>query len=529
METHPTKTPLLPLHTPPPPPIFQFSPNCTLFNKNTLCLVLGPLLCLLTWLFLDLGSGREPDRNLIGVLGWIFEWWISEAVPMPVTSMSPLFLFPMFGVASAGEVAKSYMNDVIALVLGSFILALAIERYNIHRRLALNITVAFCGDPVQPRLLLLGICGTAAFVSMWMSNIAAAVMMMPVATGVLQRLPAEGDGPPEIGRFSKAVVLGVTYSVAVGGMSTLTGTGVNLVLVGMWGTYFPGARPISFSTWFMFGFPLALVIFFAMWAILCFYYVSHKSGSALADYLDKAHLKRELALLGPMSFAEKMILAVFGMLVVLWMTRNITDEIPGWGTLFHGRVSDGTVSVMMATLLFIIPNKKREGEKLMDWSACKHLPFDILLLLGAGFAIADGIRATGLADSLSVALSFLSAAPHLALAPLICLVSATLTEFITSNAAATTLVLPILVRLSDAVGSGDMNPLLLMVPGCIGTQFAFMLPTGTPSNVVGFGTGRVGIGDMVRVGAPLKVASVAALALLMPTLGVAVFGANRPS
>lgn len=162
----------------------------------------------------------------------------------------------------------------------------------------LQITLLFCGDPLNPPLLLLGICATTAFVSMWMHNVAAAVMMMPVATGILQRLPSGPTRSNDVSNFCKAVVLGVTYSAAVGGMSTLTGTGVNLILVGMWKSYFPQADPISFSTWLFFGFPLALLIFIALWAILCLLYCRRSSGKVLSAYLDKAHLKRELELLG---------------------------------------------------------------------------------------------------------------------------------------------------------------------------------------------------------------------------------------
>ncbi|RWR76310.1 tonoplast dicarboxylate transporter-like protein [Cinnamomum micranthum f. kanehirae] len=505
------------------PPLLQ-GYSCSLksvFNTKNLSIALGPLACMVICLTVDF-DGRPSSRNMLGVLTWVFLWWLTLAVPMPVTSMSPLFLFPLFGLATSDTVAKSYMNDIIALVLGSFTLALAVEHYNIHRRLALNITMIFCGEPLNPPLLLLGICATTAFVSMWMHNTAAAVMMMPVATGILQRLPEQSD-ESDITKFSKAVVLGVIYSAAIGGMSTLTGTGVNLILVGMWHTYFPQEQPLSFSTWFLFGFPLALLIFFALWGILCLFYCSKSSGDALAAYLDKAHLRRELEMLGPMAFAEKMVLAVFGMLVVLWMTRSITEDVPGWGFLFHGRAGDGTVSVMMATLLFIIPNKKQEGEKLMDWNKCKKLPWNIILLLGAGFAIADGVRTSGLADVLSEGLDFLESAPYLTIAPAVCLISSVITEF-TSNNSTTTLVLPLLIQLAKAM---NLHPLLLMVPGAIGAQFAFLLPTGTPSNIVGFTTGHLEIKDMIKTGVPLKIAGIAAVSLLMPTLGASVFQTQR--
>lgn len=516
------KTPLLPVHDP-----IQRSPSSNssltslIFTPNNFYILLGPLLCTLICLLVKLDA-PVTSIYMLAILAWIFSWWFTEAVPMPITSMAPLFLFPLFGIASADSVARSYMDDVIALVLGSFILALAVEHYNIHKRLALNITMLFCGDPLNPPLLLLGICATTAFVSMWMHNVAAAVIMMPVATGILQRLPRGPTQSNVVGKFCKAVVLGVIYSAAIGGMSTLTGTGVNLILVGMWKSYFPEANPISFNTWFFFGFPLALMIFFALWAILCLLYCSKGSGQVLSAYLDKAHLKSELEFLGPMAFAEKMVLAVFGMLIVLWMTRSITDDIPGWGALFNGLAGDGTVSVMMATLLFIIPNKKQRGEKLMDWNKCKKLPWNIVLLLGAGFAIADGVKTSGLADVLSKALDFLEEVPYLAIAPMVCLISATITEF-TSNNSTTTLVVPLLIQIAKTM---HVHPLLLMVPGAIGAQFSFLLPTGTPSNIVGFSTGHIEIKDMIKTGVPLKIFGIAALSLLMPTLGAYVFGTN---
>ncbi|KAF9587918.1 hypothetical protein IFM89_006172 [Coptis chinensis] len=520
------KTPLLPLQNDsniiPRSQSFN-SPFKSIFTMNNVFILLGPLSSTVICLCVDL-NGSKMSRNMLAVLAWVFLWWLTEAIPMPVTSMAPLFLFPLFGIASADEVAKTYMDDVIALVLGSFTLALAVEHYNIHKRLALNITMLFCGDPLNPPLLLLGICATTAFVSMWMHNTAAAVIMMPVATGILQRLPDDTSRSDKVGKFSKGVVLGVIYSAAIGGMSTLTGTGVNLILVGVWKSYFPEAKPISFATWFFFGFPLAVLIFFFLWGILCLFYCSKGTANALSGYLDKAQLKRELEMLGPMDFAEKMVLIVFSMLVVLWMTRSITDDIPGWGALFHGRVGDGTASVMMSTLLFIIPNGKQKGEKLMDWNKCKKLPWNIILLLGAGFAIADGVKTSGLAQVLSASLDFLDEAPYLAIAPAVCLISGIVTEF-TSNNATATLLLPLLIQVAQTM---HVHPLFLMVPGAIGAQFAFLLPTSTPSNIVGFTTGHIEIKDMVKTGLPLKIAGVAVLTLLMPTLGALVFGTNSP-
>ncbi|KAK9941487.1 hypothetical protein M0R45_018081 [Rubus argutus] len=199
---------------------------------------------------------------------------------------------PFFGIASADDVAHSYMNDGIALVHGSIILALTVEYYNIHKRLALNTTLLFCGVPLTPPLLLLGICATTTFVSMWMDD---------GASSHLHRFPMGPSQPVVVSKFCRAMILGVIYSATIRGMSTLTGTGVNLILVGMWKSYFPEAEAIIFSTWFLFGFPSTLLMFFTMWGILCFLYCSRSSSQALSAYFDKAYLKKELEMFGPMS------------------------------------------------------------------------------------------------------------------------------------------------------------------------------------------------------------------------------------
>ncbi|CAO2191997.1 unnamed protein product [Urochloa humidicola] len=339
----------------PPPPLASPSPAAAwvraVLAHRYAAVASGPAACAAVCSLVDLGGApHRGARNMLAVLAWVFLWWVTGAVPLAVASMAPLFLFPLFGVSDADAVAKAYMDDVISLVLGSFILALAIEHYQIHRRLALNITSLFCGDPVRPPLLLLGITGTTFFVSMWIHNTACTVMMMPVATGILQRLPRGGEAvgcqeEEEVRRFSKAVVLGVVYASAIGGMATLTGTGVNIILVGMWSTYFPEEESITFSSWMSFGLPMALIIFVALWVTLCLMYCSKNTGKALSAYLDRSHLRRELSLLGPMTFAERMVLTVFGSLIVLWMTKSLTDDIPGWGALFHNNVGDGTVTV----------------------------------------------------------------------------------------------------------------------------------------------------------------------------------------
>ncbi|KAF7840549.1 tonoplast dicarboxylate transporter [Senna tora] len=330
---------------------------------------------------------------------------------------------------------------------------------------------------------------------MWMHNVAATVLMMPVANGIIRRMPPAHERSHAENQFCKAAVLSVVFGTAIGGTSTLTGTGVNLILAGMWKSLAPEATPISFNTWFFFGFPFSALMLLSCWCIVCFLYVRKDLCRTMSCYFDRSHLRGYLKDLGPMIFAEKMVLICFGLLITLWMTRKISDDIPGWGVLFHDLVGDGSVCIVVALLLFIIPDMKQEGEKLMDWEECKKLPWNLVLLLGAGFALADGVESSGRSSG----------------------------QFITSNDATATLITPLLYHIARTM---HVHPLLLMVPGAISTEFAYLLPTSTPSNVVGFSTGHIELRDMLMVGAPLKALGIALLSILMPTLGALVFGTN---
>ncbi|KAI4975086.1 hypothetical protein ZWY2020_048693 [Hordeum vulgare] len=462
----------------------------------------GPVACAAICALVDLGGAGAAPRNMLGVLAWVFLWWVTDAVPLGVASMAPLFLFPAFGISSADSVAKAYMDDVIALVL-------RLHPRPRHRALP---------HPPPPR-----------------SQHHAAVLRGPGAAvaaaagdhrhdGVREHVDpqhgvhgdddAGGDGDPAAvpagrrrrpggGGAGGAAVLqggGAGRGVRVGG-------GRDGDADGHRSEHHPGGdvvgvlsekEPITFSSWMSFGLPVALAMFLALWVTLCFMYCSNNTGKALSAYLDGSHLRRELSLL---------------------------DDIPGWGVLFHNQVGDGTVTIMMATLLFIIPSGKSEGEKLMDWDKCRKLQWNIVLLLGAGFAIADGFRTSGLTGILSDGLRFLEGAPTLVIVPVACVFSGVITEFM-SDDSTTTLVLPLFAELARSI---EVHPALLMISGAIGAQLSYLFPTGSPSNVVGFSTGHITIKDLVATGLPLKVVGVAALTVLLPTLGSVIFGMDNKS
>ncbi|CAJ1962636.1 unnamed protein product [Sphenostylis stenocarpa] len=435
--------------------------------------ILGPSLALFICLFLKLEA--PTSQKMLGVIAWVFTWWITQAVPLPVTSMCPLFLFPIFGIASADSVAHSYMNDVVTLVLGSFILALAVERYDVHRRLALNVSHS----------LLLSFTSVSC-------TVYTCEQQDVGPTGNVAVLYRSGESGAVIAGAMCDDIHGehVAAERADGGGDDVGGDG-DLAAAAAGAGAFGGDEEV------LQGGDSDGGVCDANWRD------KHSDGDgctarALSSYLGKAHLRRDLEALGPMEFAEKMVLSIFGLLFILWMTRRITDDIPGWGVIFHGLVGDGSVSVMVAVLLFIIPNMKGEGEKLMSWDECKKLPWNLILLLGAGFAIADGVESSGLADVLSRIMNCVQDTPYMVVVPSVCLICSIVTEFITSNAATATLLVPLLYHIAITI--------------CMCIHL--------------FLCGHIEIKDMLKVGVPLKVVGIAVLSLLMPSLGTIVFGTN---
>ncbi|KAG0566895.1 hypothetical protein KC19_7G096000 [Ceratodon purpureus] len=349
----------------------------------------GPLAGLLAYfIFLTdqdhVQQGSQKLAAMFAILLWICVWWMTEAVPIAITALLPLFLFPLLQISTADAVAKAYMNDTISLFLGSFILALAVQKYNCHKRLALKTLLVFGGEKMDPRTLLLGFCAGPAFVSMFMSNTAVAVMMIPMAVGVVQKVqnsPLDAPSDPSVeasrnpkhqkspsdeesgyreiesgetssqfankalSKYSKGVVLAVGYAVGVGGMTTLTGTGPNLVFSGIFRSLFPKAEPVTYTQWLMFGFPLGVFFLLLLWFILCVMYCPTAAVPVVSASLSRSTIQKEYDSLGAMDSAEKTVVSLFTVLAFLWMTRATNGDVPGWGSYFHGYADDGTVSV----------------------------------------------------------------------------------------------------------------------------------------------------------------------------------------
>lgn len=481
-------------------------------------LVLGIVSSVVLYAFADLQPGRPEVTATAAVALLMAVWWITEAVPIAATALLPVVLFPLLGVISGRAVAAQYFNHVIFLFLGGFIVALAMERWDLHRRIALRVLLLFGAVPSR---ILLGFMVATAFLSMWISNTATTMMMVTIAIALLARIESENPGPAARG-FSLALLLGVAYSASLGGIATLVGTPPNLSFRRILEIQFPGAPEVSFATWLAFAFPISVVFLVIVWAFLSWRYVPR----AAELRIDRQMIRRRYVELGPLSFAEKVVLVDFLALVVLWLTRaDFTIgafHLPGWDGLFGhpDYLDDGTVAVFMAVLLFCVPARDGSGSRIMDWETAARLPWNIVLLFGGGFALAYGFKESGLDLWLGARLSGLGALdPHL-LVIVTCLSISFLTE-LTSNTATAEMILPVMAGLSRSIG---VNPLFLMVPVAISCSCAFMLPVATPPNAIVFGSGRLRMLDMAKAGILLNLVGALLVGLAVWLLGGAVLG-----
>lgn len=466
-------------------------------------LVLGPSLFALLVL-LPTGSLAGDPKRLAAVALWMACWWATEAVPLAATSMLPLVLLPLLGLRGVGDVAASYGDDMVFLFLGGFVLALAVERSGLHRRVALAVL-----DVVgpSPRRQLWGFLAVTAAASMWLSNTATTLMMLPIAAGVADRLGG--------GRVATRLMLAIAYGASIGGMGTLVGTPPNLVLAGMAPTLVEGLRPLTFAGWLLFGVPVVLVLLPATGLLL---------GHGLRDEVapSAAGLAEERAGLGPVRPAERRAAVLFGVTALAWITRTGFElgavTVPGWGALLGdpAAVSDAVPAIAAAIVATLLPSGEPEGGRLLSWEQVGHgVPWGVLLLFGGGFALADAVRATGLDGWLAGQLEAIAGWPLVAVVLVVCTLTTFATE-LTSNTATATLLMPIMAALAGAL---DQPPYLLMVPAVLSASCAFMLPVATPPNAIVIGSGRVSAREMFRFGLWMNLIGVVVISALVLTLG----------
>ncbi|XP_041807508.1 solute carrier family 13 member 5a [Chelmon rostratus] len=586
------------------------------------------------------------------VIALMAVYWCTEVLPLPVTALLPTILFPVLGIMESRDVCMQYLKDTNMLFVGGLMVAVAVEHWNLHKRIALRVLLLV---GVRPALLMLGFMGVTAFLSMWISNTATTAMMVPIVQAILDQLncnvdaepssksqrksvvlhmeheektgsvpqtatpnilenglngvtitegnsenirnlqvtkseaqmdrqetvkPTPQDKPPsdctssgpvvvsvenvcyqmeleelsneeeERKRMSKGLLLCVCYAASIGGIATLTGTGPNLVLIGQMSQLFPqNGDVINFASWFAFAFPTMVLTLTLAWFWLQFLYIGCNlrrtwgCGAVQSEKEQAAFevIREEHRRLGPMSYGEVNVLALFSLMVLLWFTRD-PRFMDGWAThVFNSKaefVTDATVSLFVAVLLFVLPSEpphflcfwrssdtesqvsRGPAPPLLTWQVTqKKMPWNIVLLLGGGFALAKGSEESGLSRWLGTQMTPLHSIPPWAIAIILCLLIATFTEC-ASNVATATLFLPILASMSQSI---SLNPLYVMIPCTLSASFAFMLPVATPPNAIVFSYGLLKVSDMARAGVVMNIIGIGCISLAINSWGRVMF------
>jgi sodium-dependent dicarboxylate transporter 2/3/5 len=468
-----------------------------MLNIKKVGLVLGPTIFIVVLNFFHPeGLDKEANAILASTL-WVAIWWITEAIPIAATALLPIVLFPLSGGLELSQTTSSYGHKFVFLFLGGFILAIAIEKWNLHKRIALNI-INLVGTNIVN--IILGFMIATAFLSMWISNTATAVMILPVGIAVVLQLQ---DNPNTIENenliFSKALMLAIAYSASIGGMASLIGTPPNLVLAGVLEKSY--GIELTFAKWFSFGFTISITFLIIAWLYLTKFAFKFKLKEFPGGI---AEIKKQLNKLGKISFEEKMVLAVFLITALAWISRSLflNQIIPS--------IDDTVIAIISAIVLFIIPSRNK-NEALLGWSDAVKLPWGILLLFGGGMAIAVGFETSGLALWLGEQLKLLETIPLIILL-LIIIGSVNFLTEITSNLATTAMLLPVLASLANATG---IHYNYLLVGATVAASCAFMLPVATPPNAVVFGSGYLKIKDMLKIGILMNIISIILLTLIV--------------
>ncbi|HMQ07141.1 MAG TPA: SLC13 family permease [Saprospiraceae bacterium] len=454
----------------------------------------GPLIFLIMYVGVRPEGLSTAGIGALAVTLWMAIWWVTEAIPIAATALLPIFLFPLTGTMDISMTTAAFGHKYVFLYLGGFILAIAIEKWNLHKRIALNI-IAFMG--VRPSMIIMGFMVATAFLSMWISNTATSVMMLPIGMAVVSQFQRKPDEPLN-GPFGKALMLSIAYSASIGGIATLIGTPPNLVFAGVVKEYY--GIEISFAQWMMLGLPVSVILL-----VVCWYYLTHLAFNIKAlewegDQQEVLDLKRSLGNIGK---EERIVLIVFLCTATLWIFRSLIEKlIPS--------LDDTVIAMIAGITLFIIPSSKG-GTPIIQWEDSVRIPWGIILLFGGGMALAEAFKFTGLALWIGSQITMLEGM-SLFVFLLILIAGVNLLTELTSNLATTAMLLPVLVPVAASM---NVAPLYLLVGATLAASCAFMLPVATPPNAVVFGSGYLRIPDMVKAGLVMNILSVFIITFLI--------------
>lgn len=465
------------------------------FVNNQWARLAGPLVFLVT-LFIDSPDPQYPKlMAMTGLTAWMAIWWMTECVHLSVTSLLPFLVLPPAGVADIKSVASQYMDPILFLFIGGFMLAFAIERWGLHKRLALHI-LARSGHSASS--ILAGIMITAWIISMWISNTATVMMLFAAVTALSAQLKNESPDPSQHRKMSAAFLIGLAYAASIGGMATLVGTPTNLIFYRFFQEEYGDTHAFHFMDWMAFALPASLLLLACTWFVLRSTLLK-KTGNFRCDPTSFASQARAL---GPVGKDEKTVATVFIATALLWLTRAPirigTIDFEGWASLFPlpEQVQDGTVAVFMAVLLFLLPSRQEPGHRLLSWKETSRLPYEVILLFGSGFALSKGFESSGLSSWLAGQLIVLRTVPTPVIVLGICLVVTIISEF-ASNVASIQLVMPVLISMQKALG---IDPLVLMLPAALAASSGFMLPVATAPNTIVYSSGTIKVREMAKAG-----------------------------
>ena len=475
-------------------------------------LIMGPVLFIIL-LVLPPSEGMPPYAMQVAAVAALMAiYWITEAIPLAATALIPIALFPLLGVMPAAEVTLAYANHLIYLFMGGFLIAVTIEKWNLHKRIALR-TILLVG--VTPDRIVLGFMLATAFLSAWISNTATAMMMVTIGLAVIRQVNVELGGVHSDvnsqSAFSTSLMLGIAYAASIGGVATLIGTPPNAILAGVIESNY--GISISFVDWMKFGVPVSVSMLF-----ICWFYLTRIAFQYEFDELPggRSAIGNELKTLGVMSSQEKKVLTVFMLVATGWLLRGMVDI-----ELFK-QVKDSTIAIAGALLLFVIPSDFKKGEFLLDWKTAKTIPWDIIILFGGGFALAGGFASSGLTEWIANQLLVLQGTHLLIIVAMVVLLVIFLTE-ITSNTATASLLIPVMGAFALAI---QIHPLYLMIAVAVAASYAFMLPVATPPNAIVFSSRQMSISQMARAGFWLNIVGVILITAFIMLLLPVVFDLN---
>ncbi|MGW8124072.1 SLC13 family permease [Roseivirga echinicomitans] len=466
-------------------------------KRKWLSIILGPLVFIVLQMIGGPESMSASAFDLLTIVFWIAIWWVTEAIPIAVTALLPIVLFPIFDVMDLSSTTASFGHKYVFLYVGGFIIAIAIEKWGLHKRIALNIINTIGTNLVN---IILGFMVATAFLSMWISNTATSVMMLPIGMAIVTQLnDSELVSNKVSGLFGKALMLSIAYSASIGGMATLIGTPPNLVLVGIVEETY--GIEISFLQWFKFGLPISIVLLVICWKYLTKYAFNLKKIEFPGG---REEITRLLQKLGKLKQEEKYVLAVFVLTAFCWITRSFILQ------QFIPAIDDTIIAIIGGIVLFILPAQEK-GKRILSWEEAVKMPWGIILLFGGGMALAEGFRSTGLALWIGSQISLVEGVSMFLIILILVAAVNFLTE-LTSNLATTAMLLPVLAPMAVAF---NMNPYMLMVSATLAASCAFMLPVATPPNAVVFGAGYLRINDMIKAGFWMNLISIVLITLMV--------------